>query len=94
MVLSINPGAAVNHRIPGADIARHLARHGVRCEATTTQADSDIEVGDVLLSRAADLGADMIVMGAYGHSRLREMALGGVTRHLIKHMTAPTLMAH
>ena len=94
MVLSINPGASVNHRIPGADIARHLARHGVRCEATTTQADSDIEVGDVLLSRAADLGADMIVMGAYGHSRLREMALGGVTRHLIKHMTAPTLMAH
>jgi nucleotide-binding universal stress UspA family protein len=55
---------------------------------------SDIDVGDLLLSHATDLGADMIVMGAYGHSRLRETVLGGVTRHLLHHMTVPVLMSH
>jgi nucleotide-binding universal stress UspA family protein len=51
-------------------------------------------VGDQLLSRASDLGADLIVCGGYGHSRLREWALGGVTRHLLAHMTLPTLLSH
>jgi nucleotide-binding universal stress UspA family protein len=54
----------------------------------------DIGVGDVLLSSAADAGADLIVMGAYGHSRVREMVLGGATRHLLQHMTVPVLMSH
>ena len=54
----------------------------------------DAEVGDALLSRAADLGVGMIVMGAYGHSRFREMVLGGATRDLLRHMTVPVLMAH
>ena len=54
----------------------------------------DIAVGDVLLSRGPDLGADLIVMGAYGHSRVREMVLGGATRHLLQHMTVPVLMSH
>jgi nucleotide-binding universal stress UspA family protein len=48
----------------------------------------------VLLSRASDEVADMIVMGAYGHSRLRELVLGGVSRALLAHMTMPVLMAH
>lgn len=52
------------------------------------------DVGDVLLSRASDLGADMIVIGAYGRSRMREFILGGVTRHLLQHMTVPILMSH
>ncbi len=93
-VLVINPAAGGSGALPGADIALHLSRHGVRCEAATTQAADDIAIGDILLSRAADLGADLIVMGAYGHSRTREMVLGGVTRHLIKHMTVPVLMSH
>ncbi|MBV8538461.1 MAG: universal stress protein, partial [Alphaproteobacteria bacterium] len=79
--------------VAGADIALHLARHGVKAEAGSTSAD-DIKAGDVLLSRAADLGADLIVMGAYGHSRLREYAFSGMTLHLLRHMTVPVLMSH
>jgi nucleotide-binding universal stress UspA family protein len=52
------------------------------------------EVGEQLLSRASDLGVDLIVCGGYGHSRLREWVLGGVTRHLLGHMTVPTLLSH
>jgi nucleotide-binding universal stress UspA family protein len=50
--------------------------------------------GDVLLSRAADLGADLLVIGAYGHSRARELLLGGVTRTILQSMTLPVLMSH
>ena len=94
MVLSINPerGAAAGE-LPGADIARHLARHGVKAEASYTVAE-DIDVGNALLSRAADLGADLIVMGCYGHSRMRELILGGATREILRHMTVPVLMSH
>jgi nucleotide-binding universal stress UspA family protein len=92
-VLSIDPEPGPEPRVPGADIARHLARHGIAAEVDFVPG-LDIEVGDVLLSRAADLGIDLIVMGAYGHSRLREMVLGGATRHMLQHMTAPVLMAH
>lgn len=91
-VLSIDPINA-QRRIPGADIAVHLARHGVKVEAMSAYAE-DLDVGDVILSRAADLGADMIVMGGYGHSRTREILLGGATRHILRHMTAPVLMSH
>lgn len=91
-VLSIDPREG-ERRAPGADISLHLARHGVKVEAATAYAD-DLDVGDVLLSRAADLGADMIVMGGYGHSRTREIVLGGVTRHILKHMTVPAFMSH
>jgi nucleotide-binding universal stress UspA family protein len=91
-VLSIDPeGEAA--RVPGADIALHLARHGVNVEATRTTA-ADLNVGDLLLSYAFDHGVDLIVMGAYGHSRLRELVLGGATRHLLRHMTVPVLLAH
>lgn len=90
-VLSINPGD--QGHIPGADITAHLAHHGVDAEATQTNS-VDIDVGDALLSRAADFAADLVVMGAYGHSRAREWVTGGVTRDLLKHMTAPVLMSH
>lgn len=53
-----------------------------------------MEIGAQILSRAADFGADLIVMGAYGHSRLRELALGGATRSILEAMTVPVLMAH
>ena len=78
-VLSIDPERDTGERMPSADIALHLARHGVAAEGMSTLG-LDISVGDLLLSRAADLGADLIVMGAYGHSRVREMVLGGATR--------------
>jgi nucleotide-binding universal stress UspA family protein len=92
-VFSIDPGRDSDQRVPGADIALHLARHGVSAEADHT-AGLDIAVGDLLLSRAADLGADLIVMGAYGHTRVREMVLGGATRDVLHNMTVPVLMSH
>ncbi len=94
-VLAINPeGGAEGHgEIPAADICQHLARHGVNAEAKSITA-KDMNVGDTLLSRASDFSSDLIVMGGYGHRRLRELVLGGVTRHLLKHMTAPVMMSH
>ena len=94
-VLVVNPkkGAEGHGDVPGADIALHLARHGIKAEASHIYAD-DIDVGDMILSRAADEGADLIVMGAYGHARLRELVLGGATRNLLEHMTVPVLMSH
>lgn len=91
-ILSVDPRGA-EKRLPGADIALHLARHGVTAEATTTYADG-IGVGDALLSRIADLGADMLVMGAYSHSRAREAVFGGATRDVLDRMTVPVLMSH
>jgi len=78
---------------PDTSIATALARHGVKSEVRTSIA-SDISVGDEILSRAADLDADLLVMGAYGHSRFRELVFGGVTRHIARHMTLPTLFSH
>ncbi len=77
---------------PGADIAAHLARHGVRAEADHVQ--TDIDPGAMLLSRAADMDIDLLVMGAYGHARWREVVLGGVTDHILNHMTVPVVMSH
>jgi nucleotide-binding universal stress UspA family protein len=91
-ILSIDPQGS-EKRVPGADIALHLARHGVAAEATTTHTDG-MGVGDALLSRIADLGADMLVMGAYGHSRAREAVFGGATRDVLDRMTVPVLMSH
>ena len=79
--------------IEGADMGRHLARHGLNV-AVKRIVTSDIDVADMLLSHAADAGTDFIVMGGYGHSRLREFVLGGVTRSILCTMTAPVLMSH
>jgi nucleotide-binding universal stress UspA family protein len=79
--------------IEGADMGAHLARHGLKVEVKRTVL-ADIDVADVILSHAADSGADFIVMGGYGHSRLREFVLGGVTRSILRSMTAPVLMSH
>ncbi|MGH6953320.1 MAG: universal stress protein [Alphaproteobacteria bacterium] len=95
VVMQINPpGRDHAHRdVPGADIAHRLARHGLKAEAAHVVAE-DMQVGDMILSRAADAGADLIIMGAYGHTRLRELVLGGATRHVLRHMTVPVLMSH
>ncbi len=90
-VLTVNP-----HGDAGtmeADVKRWLGQHGVNAK-TRVARTQDIEVGDVLLSAAADLSADLIVMGAYGRSRLRELILGGATHSIFRHMTAPVLMSH
>jgi nucleotide-binding universal stress UspA family protein len=79
--------------IEGADMGLHLARHGVKVEVTRITRGK-IDVVDALLSHAADSGADFMVMGGYGHSRLREFVLGGVTRSILHSMVVPTLMSH
>jgi nucleotide-binding universal stress UspA family protein len=76
-----------------ADLIRHLDRHGVPATAENRQTIS-AKPYDVVLSRASELGADLIVMGAYGHSRLRERILGGMTRDMLDRMTVPVLAAH
>jgi nucleotide-binding universal stress UspA family protein len=95
IVLIIDPDKSSNGHgeEPGADVAVWLARHGVK---VTVQRDVavDSEIGEVILSRAADHGVDLIVMGIYGHSRLREFVLGGASRTLLSSMTVPVLMSH
>ncbi|HLE67398.1 MAG TPA: universal stress protein [Burkholderiales bacterium] len=94
-VVAFNPGKgeADHGDIPGADIGLVLARHGVKVSVAQQQSD-EVDIGNQLLSRAADMEADLIVMGAYGHSRVRELVLGGVTRTLLDTMTVPALMSH
>jgi nucleotide-binding universal stress UspA family protein len=75
-----------------SDIATALARHGVASEAVEVASDGN--VGRTLLNRAIEHRADLVVMGCYGHSRLSELVFGGVTRHVLKHMTIPVLMSH
>lgn len=77
---------------PGADIARHLARHGARVEVRRLSSGGE-EVGRLLLSQAAAFGADLLVMGAYGHSHLREWVFGGVTRTVLHEGGLPVLMS-
>ena len=76
----------------GADLALFLARHQIKVDVVERQIKGDR--GEALLSIAADLAADLIVMGGYGHTRFRELVLGGVTRTLLHSMTIPVLMAH
>ncbi len=78
---------------PGADLAKHLARHDLQVELKRITSP-DIDIASTILSYAADSNADMIVMGGYGHSRLREFILGGVTRSMLEAMTVPVLMSH
>ncbi len=94
-VVSVNPEkrGSDHGEIPGADMCLHLARHGVKAEAQHIAA-SDVDVGNMLLSRLADVGADLLVMGAYGHSRWREIVLGGATQQVLSEMTVPVVMSH
>jgi nucleotide-binding universal stress UspA family protein len=78
---------------PGADIALHLARHGIAVQVGVTFSE-DTNTGEVLRAKAREIGADLIVMGAYGHSRTRELILGGVTWDILHEMTVPVLMSH
>jgi nucleotide-binding universal stress UspA family protein len=82
-----------SQELPGADIAHHLARHNLKVELSELVAD-DIDVPNTILSHAADVSTDFIVMGGYGHSRWREFVLGGATRAMLGSMTVPVLMSH
>lgn len=93
LTVDAEPGTDGHGEQPGADIARHLERHGVR--TTIENATSGgLDAADVMLNRAAETSADLLVIGAYGHSRLRELVLGGVTRSILRQMTLPVLMSH
>lgn len=94
-VLSVNGNASAGAHgdSPRSDVALYLARHGIKAEAAQTMSGG-VDVGSVILSRAFDHSADLIVMGAYGHSRAREILLGGATRTILRQMTVPVLMSH
>lgn len=78
---------------PGSRAAGWLARHGVNVELINDVSDGS-DVGSVILSRVSDLDVDLVVMGIYGHSKLRETIFGGASRTMLGHMTVPTLIAH
>jgi nucleotide-binding universal stress UspA family protein len=74
-------------------LAAYLGSHGIAAKIDH-QDSSEISVGECMLSRVADLGVDLIVMGAYAHTRFRDLVLGGVTRTMLRSMTVPVLMSH
>lgn len=94
-VLTISPeiSDAAHGEVPGADIAQYLARHDVKVEVAQVSAFSR-DLGEVLLSTIADHDVDLLVMGLYGHSRLRELVMGGASRTMLAAMTVPVLMSH
>ena len=78
---------------PGAGVLAHLTRHEIRARVKAVQSGGTA-IGKLILTQADEEEADLLVMGGYGHSRLREMMLGGVTRHMLEHMSVPVLFAH
>lgn len=93
-IVEANPALDAGHdRLVGAEIAAHLARHGVNVTVASVNERHSSD-GATILARAAEIEADLIVMGGYGHSRLREVVLGGVTNHILNHHHIPVFMAH
>ena len=94
-VIFVNPQSERGYveDVPATDICVSLRRHGVKCEATE-MVEPYTDVGRTLLMQAKDYGADLLVMGCYGHSRLREFVLGGASEHILRSMTIPVLMSH
>jgi nucleotide-binding universal stress UspA family protein len=93
LTITSHHGDATQDRASADGLIQHLARHGVLAQGHHLTADN-VDAGDLLLSRAADEAADLVVMGVYGHSRLRELVLGGVSRVFFERMTVPVFMAH
>lgn len=91
-VLTIT-GTSSGKDVPGDPAAHYFSAKGIRTEARNAVMPG-MEAGTVILNEAADIGADLIVMGAYGHSRIRESILGGATRTVLESMTAPVLFSH
>jgi len=91
-LVTIQGERALREELPGADMAEHLARHGYKIELHNLTIGEDI--ASTILNFVADRDIDLLVMGAYGHTRLREFILGGATRGILESMTVPTLMSH
>lgn len=92
VIFDADDGASQHGHEPGAEVGAYLRRHGVRLQVSGRESHGD--TGKALLAHAAAGQSDLIVMGAYGHSRLREILLGGVTRSALRHATMPLWMAH
>jgi nucleotide-binding universal stress UspA family protein len=94
-VVCVNPQSEQEaaQALPTADICASLARHGVKCEGAE-EVKPRRSVGETLLACAQEFGADLLVMGCYGHTRWREFILGGATRHVLSYATLPVLMSH
>jgi len=92
-IVSVTNERGKEDEIEGADVGQHLARHGLKVDVHRIS-KGNIDVADALLSHAADSATDLMVMGGYGHSRLREFVLGGVTRSIFQSMTLPVLLSH
>lgn len=90
-IICVNPPE--DEELFGADAARFVAQHGIKAKVSREVA-KDIAPEDVILNSVADSDADLLVMGAYGHSRIRELILGGVSNHILKRMTTTVLMSH
>jgi nucleotide-binding universal stress UspA family protein len=92
-VLLVNPGEDADVELAD-EVVLHLARHGLPAKAQVVRNEFALDIAEVILAKIAELGADLLVMGAYSHSRLRETLLGGVTRDILRKMSVPVLMAH
>jgi nucleotide-binding universal stress UspA family protein len=92
-VLIVAGGRTKSDEVPGADLGQHLARHGLKVDVKRI-VSTDVDVPNTILSHVADTSTDFLVMGGYGHSRLREFVLGGATRGILSSMTVPVLMSH
>jgi nucleotide-binding universal stress UspA family protein len=92
-VVIVASGREKSDEIPGVDMGEHLARHGLKIDVKRI-VSTDVDVPNTILSHAADSDIDFIVMGGFGHSRLREFVLGGATYGMLGSMTVPTLMSH
>jgi nucleotide-binding universal stress UspA family protein len=92
-VLSVNETVSEDDRMSAASLSERLTRRGINAAPLRISADKS-EIHGAILSLAADDGSDLIVMGGYDHSRLRERAFGGVTRGILETMTVPVLMSH
>ena len=92
-VLTVFRGAFATEAATSTNIARYLEQHAVKV-AVAHEAAGDQDIGRLILHRAEDMGADLIVLGAYGHSRVREIVLGGVTRTVLREMQRPVLLSH
>lgn len=93
LFIVVNEKTTGQREIRGIQIGNHLARHGVKVEVETVPA-ADIDVANAILSHVSDCAASLIVMGGYGHSRLREFVLGGATRGILSTMTVPVFISH
>ncbi|MEZ5776177.1 MAG: universal stress protein [Hyphomicrobiaceae bacterium] len=94
-VLSVDPfkGKKSDPDLPSSEIATALARHGLKAEAAVAISMGGDIAGEII-ARAGDMRADLLVMGGYGHSRLRELVFGGATRDILDRMTIPVLLSH